>query len=325
MILCQLSDSSFRNITILSFALIALFGVVSVLGQSTSNNKFFDLYDFGRVNPYKEFNLMLNKAFFEFFKLQPAVEWINKNVPSEDGAYYAQTYLRDLIAGTFVYWTTAGIWSFVIYIVLRDPIFTKKGRNLPTWETFLDQMMVAQSSLFLYACVPLLSEFFIESGYTFTYFYVDEIGGWGPYFLYLFLYFVWFEFGIYWVHRTLHTNKFLYKYVHGLHHKYNHADTMTPWCSIAFNPVDGMLQASPYVVGLFLLPVHYFTHIFLLFFSGVWATNIHDSMWGDTEPIMGSKYHTLHHTHYIYNYGQFFIFFDWLYGTFREPKKTKFD
>jgi hypothetical protein len=24
--------------------------------------------------------------------------------------------------------------------------------------------------------------------------------------------------------------------------------------------------------------VHYFTHIFLLFFSGVWATNIHDSV-----------------------------------------------
>lgn len=38
------------------------------------------------------------------------------------------------------------------------------------------------------------------------------------------------------------------------------------------------IQASPYVVGLFIFPVHYFTHIFLLFFSGVWATNIHDSV-----------------------------------------------
>ena len=72
--------------------------------------------------------------------------------------------------------------------------------------------------------------------------------------------------------------KFLYKYVHGLHHKYNTSETMTPWCSIAFNPLDGMIQASPYVIGLFFVPVHYFTHIFMLFFSGVWATNIHDSM-----------------------------------------------
>jgi sterol desaturase/sphingolipid hydroxylase (fatty acid hydroxylase superfamily) len=26
----------------------------------------------------------------------------------------------------------------------------------------------------------------------------------------------------------------------------------------------------------------------------------------DTEPFMGAKYHTLHHTHYHYNYGQVF-------------------
>ena len=44
------------------------------------------------------------------------------------------------------------------------------------------------------------------------------------------------------MHRTLHTNKFLYKYVHALHHKYNSAETLSPWASIAFNPLDGCLQ-----------------------------------------------------------------------------------
>jgi lathosterol oxidase len=58
------------------------------------------------------------------------------------------------------------------------------------------------------------------------------------------------------------------------------------------------------VFFLFFVPVHYFTHVFLLFFSGVWATNIHDSVPFDTEPIMGAKYHTIHHTHYHYNFGQ---------------------
>ncbi len=47
---------------------------------------------------------------------------------------------------------------------------------------------------------------------------------------------------IYWMHRTLHTNKFLYKYVHALHHKYNSPETLSPWASIAFNPLDGVLQ-----------------------------------------------------------------------------------
>jgi lathosterol oxidase len=79
------------------------------------------------------------------------------------------------------------------------------------------------------------------------------------------------------------------------------------------------------VIFLFVVPVHYFTHVFLLFFSGVWATNIHDAMWGDTEPIMGSKYHTVHHTHYHYNFGQFFTFCDSFWGTLKVPEKSKFD
>eukprot|EP01041_Mallomonas_annulata_P005852 gene5852-11820_t len=99
---------------------------------------------------------------------------------------------------------------------------------------------------------------------------------------------------------------------------YNKATTLTPWASIAFNPMDGILQASPYVVGLFFVPVNYFVHIFLLFFTAVWATNIHDSP-SDSEPFMGAKYHTYHHTHYHYNYGQFFIFCDYFWGTLKLP------
>jgi hypothetical protein len=26
--------------------------------------------------------------------------------------------------------------------------------------------------------------------------------------------------------------------------------------------------------------------------------------WADTEPFLGAKYHTVHHTHYHYNFGQ---------------------
>jgi lathosterol oxidase len=42
--------------------------------------------------------------------------------------------------------------------------------------------------------------------------------------------------------------------------------------------LSSLSQASPYVFFLFFVPVHYFTHVFLLFFSGVWATNIHDAL-----------------------------------------------
>mmetsp|Transcript_10850 Transcript_10850/g.18238 ORF Transcript_10850/g.18238 Transcript_10850/m.18238 type:complete len:319 (+) Transcript_10850:93-1049(+) len=277
----------------------------------------------GMHNPYREFNQFVNNILFPIMGLSSVSDKAVEYFGDENG-YYAQCYLRDLVAGTLVYWVTAGVWHIVIYKILGHRLFTSQGRPFPTTETIVDQMCLAQASIFIYAALPILSEYIIENNYTQAYFYMDQVGGWSYYFLYLFIYIVFVEIGIYWMHRTLHTNKFLYKYIHGLHHKYNKATTLTPWASIAFNPVDGILQASPYVVGLFLMPVHYYTHIFLLFFSGMWATNIHDAVWGDSEPIMGSKYHTVHHTHYHYNFGQWFIFCDYIFGTLKVPEKDKF-
>ena len=91
------------------------------------------------------------------------------------------------------------------------------------------------------------------------------------------------------MHRTLHTNKFLYNHVHALHHSYNSPETLTPWASIAFNPLDGILQASPYVFWLIFIPCHYLTHVIMLFCTAIWATYIHDTMDGNLEPIMGNK------------------------------------
>jgi lathosterol oxidase len=167
-----------------------------------------------------------------------------------------------------VYWLTAGIWHYVIYNQMADQLFFKHGRNLPTWDTFLDQMCLAQSSLFIYASLPVISEFLIENKFTKVYFYVEEVGGWHMYFVYLFLYFVFFEVGIYWVHRKLHENKYLYKYLHALHHKYNKASTLTPWCSIAFNPLDGMAQVCLLIrFGLFVFVVNSWSYNYILGFS----------------------------------------------------------
>eukprot|EP00540_Astrosyne_radiata_P011815 CAMPEP_0116839160 /NCGR_PEP_ID=MMETSP0418-20121206/9612_1 /TAXON_ID=1158023 /ORGANISM="Astrosyne radiata, Strain 13vi08-1A" /LENGTH=217 /DNA_ID=CAMNT_0004469239 /DNA_START=372 /DNA_END=1025 /DNA_ORIENTATION=- len=190
---------------------------------------------------------------------------------------------------------------------------------MPTTDVMLDQIKLAQSSLFLYVVFTVADEFLIEQGYTRVYYTISEIGGWAHYVMFTVLYFALVEIGIYWMHRTLHTNKFLYKHVHKLHHKYNKPETLTPWASIAFHPLDGILQASPYVMCLPLVPCHYLTHVLMLFFTAVWATYIHDALDFNVDPIMGSKYHTVHHTHYIYNYGQVFTFCDQIWGTFKVP------
>ena len=191
----------------------------------------------GLYNPYRDFNTWVNRLLMP----DSVVEYVESSF-QEDTAYYVNCYVRDLVMGCLVYWVTAGLWHFVIYSLKGDELFTKKGRPLPTTATMVESMQLAQSSIFLYAALPVLSEYLIEKKLTRVYFYIDEVGGWPQYFAYLLAYVVFFEVGIYWVHRTLHTNKFLYKYVHGLHHKFNRINTLTPWTSIAFNPIDGLLQ-----------------------------------------------------------------------------------
>ena len=192
-------------------------------------------------NPYREFNHVINSMFFS----ESLTDYF-KNALGTESAYYTMCYLRDLVAGTMVYWLTAGVWHIAIYNVFVNEIFTSKNRPLPSKSIIIEQILLSQSSLFIYAGLPVISEWLIENKFTKTYFYIDEIGGWGHYFMYFALYIFLVEFGIYWVHRTLHNNKFLYKYVHGLHHKYNRPTTLTPWTSIAFNPLDGILQVFLY-------------------------------------------------------------------------------
>jgi len=273
----------------------------------------------GTYNPYREFNQWINSFFFS----KDFINYFMNNCGDEFG-YYLVCYFRDYIAGTIVYWMTAGIWHWVLYGVLGKLLFDNKKREYPSKFVISEQMIIAQASLTVYAALPILSEYLIESGYTKAYFYIEEVG-WYKYSAYFLAYLTLVEIGIYWMHRTLHTNKTLYNYIHLPHHKYNNHASLTPWASIAFHPLDGILQASPYVAFLFVVPMHYFTHVIMLFFTGIWATNIHDAIYADSEPIMGAKYHTLHHTHYTVNYGQFFIFCDWFWGTLKVPDANDFD
>lgn len=197
----------------------------------------------GSFNPYREFNEWLNTLFFNVTQLSQFHAIIYQQLGETRGYYFA-SYARDLIGGSILYWVTAGVWHIVIYRIRGHELFTSRGRPFPSTETIVDQMQLAQASMFLYAALPILSEFLIENGFTKVYFYTEQVGGVGGYLALLALYLFLVEIGIYWMHRTLHTNKFLYKYIHALHHKYNKETTLTPWCSVAFNPIDGILQVQ---------------------------------------------------------------------------------
>jgi lathosterol oxidase len=260
----------------------------------------------------KNFNCYINS----FVLPTRLASWVVATFGKNFG-HYVLCYLRNIVAALLVYYGTAAFFHYHCYVHPRSKkLFQNRLR--PSASIIWDQIILAQKSMFLYVMLPVFSDFIIENGWTQTYYTLNDIGGLGPYLLWLFLYLALVEIGIYWMHRTLHTNKFLYKHIHSIHHKYKTPEMLTPWASIAFHPVDGILQACPYVLSLLVVPCHYLTHVILLFFTAIWATYIHDSLdiW-NVDPIMGSKYHTIHHTHYMYNFGQVFIFCDAFWGTLR--------
>lgn len=268
-------------------------------------------------NPCRNFNAWINSI---FFSCRVAAWFIHKLDDNVEWAHYALCYMRNFIAAMFVYYGTAGIFHYFCYVHPQSKkIFEDQQRKRPSWETIKGQIKLSQMSLMVYTMLPVVDEYLIEGNYTRVYHTVQEIGGWQNHIATMSLYFFCVEIGVYWMHRTLHTNKFLYKHVHLKHHDYNTPESLTPWASIAFHPLDGMLQASPYIYLLPFIPCHYLTHLCMVFFTAIWATYIHDAMDWNVDPVMGSKYHTVHHTHYIYNYGQIFTFCDSYWGTLRVP------
>ena len=111
----------------------------------------------GEMNPYRDFNEWVNSYVFSESFIKSVMD-----SRGHKGGYYLLCYLRDLIAGTIVYWGTAGLWHLMIYSLYGKEIFESKGRPYPETSLIRDQQVLAQSGLFLYAALPIFSEFSAE-------------------------------------------------------------------------------------------------------------------------------------------------------------------
>ncbi|KZP23721.1 C5-sterol desaturase [Athelia psychrophila] len=158
-------------------------------------------------------------------------------------------------------------------------------------------------------------------GYSRLYENVDDFG-----WLYLFVsipfFFLFTDYGVYWVHRVLH-HPLLYKTIHKPHHKWI---IPTPFSSHAFHPVDGYLQSVPYHLFIFIFPLHRIVYLSLFVFVNFWSIFIHDSDMITGHPlesiINGPAHHTLHHLYFTVNYGQYFTWADKFGGSYRQPESS---
>lgn len=112
------------------------------------------------------------------------------------------------------------MFSASLNIVIADAI--------PSNRAMLLQIGVAMKAMPWYCALPSLSEYMIENGWTKCFSRISDVG-WIPYLIYVAVYLVIVEFGIYWMHRELHDIKPLYKYLHATHHIYNKQNTLSPF------------------------------------------------------------------------------------------------
>ncbi|KAH0490314.1 hypothetical protein TgHK011_001790 [Trichoderma gracile] len=136
------------------------------------------------------------------------------------------------------------------------------------------------------------------------------------------LFLVFTDFWIYWIHRYLH-HPLVYKHLHKPHHKWI---MPTPYASHAFHPVDGFAQSIPYHVFPFIFPLQKMAYVFLFVFVNFWTIMIHDGEYLTNNPVVnGAACHSLHHSRFEVNYGQFFTAFDRLGGTYKMPEAWMFE
>ncbi|RIA05151.1 hypothetical protein BRARA_K00563 [Brassica rapa] len=230
--------------------------------------------------------------------------------------HFLQTWLRNYLAGNLLYFISGFLWCFYIYY-LKLNVYVPQD-SVPTRKAMILQIYVAMKAMPWSALVPTVSEYMIERGWTKCYSTLDQFN-WFLCLVYIAFYLVLVEFMIYWVHKMTHDNKFLYKHLHATHHMYNKQNTLSPFAGLAFHPLDGILQAVPHVIALFIVPIHLITHLSLLVMEGIWTVSNHDCINGNIWPIMGAGHHTIHHTTYKHNYGHYTICMDWLFGSLKVP------
>lgn len=180
-------------------------------------------------------------------------------------------------------------------------------------EQIRNEVWVSTWSLFLMAGMTACVDMYFLLGGSRLYDNIDDMG-W-TYFLLSPIFFLFFtDTLIYWIHRILHWPSVYW--LHKLHHAYKET---TPWSAFSFHPLDGFAQSVPYHLYVFFFPMHSRLYMATLAVVGLWTVNIHDRMtlrlWG----VNGAAHHTIHHTKFNYNYGQYLTFWDRAFGTFKDP------
>lgn len=224
----------------------------------------------------------------------------------------AVTWLFLYFGSLMVYFSFATLDYLIYYVWLGDRFQTPNPDKQPNVRR---EISMSVKSLFIMSGFSTPAEVLIQLGYSKE--YVDP-SKYGYFYLILspVLFILFSDCVIYFIHRGLHS-RLLYRHIHKPHHSFVHT---SPYAAFAFHPVDGYAQGVSYHIFVFVFPFHATVHLVSLIVVSMWTINIHDRVTWGIPGVNGAAHHTIHHTTYKSNYGQYFTLWDKVCGTFRDPR-----
>eukprot|EP01125_Pyxidicula_operculata_P019079 TRINITY_DN6895_c0_g1_i1.p1 TRINITY_DN6895_c0_g1~~TRINITY_DN6895_c0_g1_i1.p1 ORF type:complete len:292 (+),score=42.25 TRINITY_DN6895_c0_g1_i1:35-910(+) len=222
------------------------------------------------------------------------------------------------IGAVLFYFAFAG-FSYYLFFVWKKSTYYPDTLGNDLKDQINTEIGIAMRSFPVMAVLFTPFAFGVSRGWSKIYYNVDDFG-WTYLILSVPLFLFVTDFMIYYIHRGLHVPWF-YKNIHKPHHTYRYT---TPFSSHAFHCLDGWAQGVPYYIFSYIFPFHHLMWLAMFIFVNMWTIMIHDQV--DFTAHVGfvnsTGHHTIHHTEFNYNYGQYFTLWDKFNGTHKDAERT---
>ena len=153
--------------------------------------------------------------------------------------------------------------AFVLfYVIMKNKWSYKKIQAaFPRHRDYYREVLYSMITILIFVGVGLIAFATPLRHYNLRYELISD-HGWSYWLLSITLMILLHDTYFYWAHRLMHHPR-LFKYFHSLHHK---STNPSPWAAYAFQPLEGIIEASVLFPIVFIIPFHKSAILAFLFF-----------------------------------------------------------